>query len=183
MYLQEKESVLMQYNKQIEVYTELKNAITLIKDSELLNQFNMKVLNVKFEKAIEELFKENNINISVSVRDTYNNQKRISLYNQNRSYSKKNTNDEYSGWFYVECNTWSVDFDLFQNKRIDKDNIILEITHQEKYIQREIDVLQNTLNQYDVMKEEFLSIYKSMEEFKKKYSYSITNYAGMKFDR
>lgn len=167
-YYKSQESELLYYQKQSECYQILINSFNEI--IETVKKFDGKVLNIRFEKALKELFINSDVNIYES-----KNQIKIIYHTGYKDPADKD------GWCYLEYDGIWANIILNQENRIQAIETILDIQDTIKRLTESKKELDYTIENYDNLKKEYEDICNKIREFDKKYNYIVRQ--NYKFDR
>jgi hypothetical protein len=163
-----KESEKQYHEKQCEVYKVLIDAFSKL--PETVKKFDGKVYNVKFDRALKELFTGTEINLWID-----GNMQIVISYH--RAYP---SGDGHS-CFYVEYDKqWSRVF-VNAEKRIDSERTIAEIQATINQLHMSWNELSDTINNLVALQDDYEDICKSIKEFNKKYSATVRQ--NYRFDR
>lgn len=145
---------------------------------EVLNKFDNKVFNKRFETALREV--SNYIRVS---KDTYsNNNISIEFYFfDRRSVSTPRPNDSYSETTYIEWDRENMSYIKLADGRIDKQAIKQACNDLVKRLEATKEQLLSDQEQLTKMIEEYNSIVLQSRDFEDKYSSEVRHRLGLKF--
>ena len=165
-----KQEMILHYTKQSECYNQLKESLP--KMIEVLKKFDGKVINIRLEKALQELFSKHEF--IVTIKNKYDNKKEIELYNQNRGY--KSLSGEH--WNYLDYNraTFKIDYE-----RLNAVNAIESLNKEVTSLKNQSEKLLNDINNINIIEDEYNRICNLIKDFNNKYDFQIRK--NYKFDR
>ena len=148
--------------KQSRVYKELANALKSI--IPVLEKFDGKVINVRLERAINEVLPGGQKGISARLMNSYTEKKRIQLFNRNRHYQDGNSTH------YVSRDTCYIDV---LPGRLNFSETLSAVKKEITQLIKYADELENACNDVENAETEYKNICRMIKEFNKKYHYSI----------
>ena len=163
------ESIVKHNREQARVYTELIEGFKTIIPA--LEKFDGKVINVRLEKAIKELLDKEHF--AVSIKNGYNNNKHLKLWNHKRSYSA----GEYSCNYVDYCSAY-IEIDM---GRLNSKNAITELEKECKSLEKQANELLTACNNIADIEKEYKQICDMIRDFNNKVPYQIRE--SYKFDR
>lgn len=163
------------YNKQIEVYSELK---TLLQESiPVIEKFDGKQVNVRLERAVKEVLENENRRLYIHVK---NRTRTLCISTFNSSYLTYNS-DGLQTSFFDSIDDTSVEVHLSAEKKIDAALVKRNIDHIIKTYNKKIEEITYCLNTYDIMKNDYQAVLDQIQKFKDAYSYNFRIDAGCDF--
>ena len=165
------QTTINKYNKQIEGYKLFISELKEIREKLLTK--GGKVYNKRIASVIDKEHQEGN---KVSVR--YCSNGNIIINNHDCYFEAGEGN-----CYYIDYKSCEINYNrlIDENKRISEENVNNYIDKLIEGYKEEIDSLQSTLNDIDIMIKDFNKIRKLYSEFTSKYDYSIRNF--MEYDR
>ena len=175
--------------KEIEIYNNFINIIPTI--YKVIHQFDGKVINKKFEKALDEAVKGNGSKRKyyASTGYGYNENFIIKVHCYDDSIKEVGDDREYPSWYRINNSDYNFCFpkDNFiitdsGNYRVIADKIRETIVKEIPKLHAEIETIENGIKQADEIIAEAKRIKKELETFNKKYDYNIRNVMGVVLD-
>lgn len=175
--------------KEIEIYNNFINIIPTI--YKVIHKFDGKVINKKFEKAIDEAVKGNGNKREyyASTEYRYGGNFIIKIKCYNDSIKEVGSNSEYLNWYKVSNSNYYFYFpkDNFiitdsGNYRVIADKMRETIVKEIPKLHADIETIENGIKQADEMIAEAKRIKAELEAFNNKYDYNIRNVMGVVFD-
>ena len=175
--------------KEIKIYNNFINIIPTI--YKVIHKFDGKVINNKFEKAIDEAVKGNGKKREYydSTEYRYGGNCIIIIKCYNDSIKEVGSNSEYPNWYKVSNSDYRFYFpkDNFiitdsGNYRVIADKMRETIIKEIPKLHAEIETIENGIKQVDEMIAEAKRIKKELDAFNNKYDYNIRNVMGVVLD-
>ena len=172
------ERLTRQHIKQLRRASELCDKVI-----EVAKKFDGKVLNVRFEKAMEEATKQSVHYSSNYIMENYYENFRISWFCDDRSvpdmngcscsYINTNSFELCNGYNYTEETSPII------NKRIVAANLIPELQKQKEYFLTEADTIENGITKVDEWKERASELVEQINKLHDEIPYEIKDYYGL----
>lgn len=175
--------------KEVEVYNNFINLIPTI--YKVIHEFNGKVINKKFEKALDEAVKGNGNKREyyASTEYRYGGNFFIKIHCYDDIIKEVGDGREYPNWYNVSNSNYYFCFskDNFiitdsGNYRVVADKMRETIIKEIPKLHAEIETIEEGIKQVDEMISEAKRIKAELESFNKKYDYHIRNVMGAVFD-
>lgn len=176
-------------NKELEVYNNFINLIPTI--YKVIHGFDGKVINKKFEKALDEAVKGNGNKREyyASTEYRYGGNFFIKIHCYDDSIKEVGDDREYPSWYKVSNSDYYFCFpkDNFiitdsGNYRVIADKMRETIVKEIPKLHDDIETIENGIKQADEMIAEAKRIKAELEAFNNKYDYNIRNVMGVVFD-
>ena len=148
--------------EQARVYNELHCALESIVP--VLEKFDGKVINVRLEKAMNEVLPGGKNGISARLKNSYSEKKRIELFNRNRCIQHEGS------VYYVTIDTCYIDI---SPGRLNKSEAITAVNEEQSNLRKSANELLNSCNDVENAEMEYKNICKIIKDFNNKYHYSI----------